>query len=133
LKKKGVRIAVIGITTPETYYTTKPGNVTGLTFAAPEKVLPAIIKRVRAQGASIVVVLSHDGLDADRELAGKVRGIDFIVGGHSHTAIRDPVVESGTVIVQAGSNGIYLGVLNITFDRAKKKILSYTRKDELRL
>jgi 2',3'-cyclic-nucleotide 2'-phosphodiesterase (5'-nucleotidase family) len=133
LKRKDVRIAVIGITTPETYYTSKPGNLTGLTFVQPEKVLPAIIRRVRAQGASIVVALTHDGLDADRELARKVRGIDIIVGGHSHTAIRDPVIESGTVIVQAGSNGIYLGVLNITFDRAKKKILSYTRKDELRL
>ena len=133
MKKKGVRIAVIGITTPETYYTTKPGNLSGLTFAAPEKVLPAIIKRVRAQGASIVIALTHDGLDSDRELARKVRGIDVIVGGHSHTAIRDPVIESGTVIVQAGSNGIYLGVLKVTFDRNRKKILSYTRKDELRL
>ncbi len=133
LKRKGVRIAVIGITTPETCYTSKPGNLTGLTFVWPEKVLPAIIRRVRAKGASIVVVLSHDGLDADRELARNVRGIDIIVGGHSHTAIRDPVIESGTVIVQAGSNGIYLGVLNVTFDRVKKKIVSYTRKDELRL
>ena len=133
LKKKGVRIAVIGITTPETFYTTKPGNLTGLTFAAPEKVLPAIIRRVRAQGASMVIALTHDGLDADRELARNVRGIDVIVGGHSHTAIKDPVMESGTVIVQAGSNGIYLGVLKIAFDPKKKKILSYTRKDELRV
>ena len=133
LKRKGVRIAVIGITTPDTYYTSKPGNLTGLTFVHPEKVLPAIIRRVRAQGASIVVALTHDGLDSDRELARKVSGIDIIVGGHSHTAIRDPVIESGTVIVQAGCNGIYLGVLNITFDPAKKKVLSYTRKDELRL
>jgi 2',3'-cyclic-nucleotide 2'-phosphodiesterase (5'-nucleotidase family) len=133
LKRKGVRIAVIGITTPDTYYTSKPGNLTGLTFVQPEKVLPSIIRRVRAQGASIVVALTHDGLAADRELARKVSGIDIIVGGHSHTAIRDPVIESGTVIVQAGSNGIYLGVLNITFDRAKKKILDYTSKDELRL
>ena len=133
LKRKGIRIAVIGITTPDTYYTSKPGNLTGLTFVPPEKVLPAIIRRVRARGASIVIALSHDGLDADRELARKVRGIDIIVGGHSHTVIRDPVIESGTVIVQAGSNGVYLGVLNITFDRGKKKILSYTRKDELRL
>ena len=133
LRRKGVRVAVIGITTPDTYYTSKPGNLTGLTFIHPEKVLPAIIRRVRAQGASIVIALTHDGLDSDRELARKVSGIDIIVGGHSHTAIRDPVIESGTVIVQAGSNGIYLGVLNITFDLAEKKILSYTRKDELRL
>jgi 5'-nucleotidase / UDP-sugar diphosphatase len=133
LKRKGVRIAVIGITTPDTYYTSKPGNLTGLTFVQPEKVLPAIIRRVRAQGASIVIALTHDGVDADRELARKVRGIDIIVGGHSHTAVRDPVIESGTVIVQAGSNGLYLGVLNITVNPAKKKILSYTLKDELRL
>ena len=133
LKKKGIRIAVIGVTTPETYYTTKTGNVTGLTFTPPEKVLPAIVRRVRAKGASIVIALTHDGLDSDRQLARQVKGIDIIVGGHSHTAVRDPVIESGTVIVQAGSNGIYLGVLNVTFDPKKKKILTYTRKDELRL
>jgi 2',3'-cyclic-nucleotide 2'-phosphodiesterase (5'-nucleotidase family) len=133
LKKKGIRIAVVGTTTPDTCYTSKPENLTGLTFVPPEKVLPAIIRRVRAQGASIVIALTHDGLDADRALARKVSGIDVLVGGHSHTAIMDPVVESGTVIVQAGSNGIYLGVLKITFDPKKKKILSYTRKDELRL
>jgi 2',3'-cyclic-nucleotide 2'-phosphodiesterase (5'-nucleotidase family) len=133
VKRKGVRIAVIGLTTPETFYTSKPGNLTGLTFAPPEKVLPAIIERVRAQGASIVVALTHDGLDSDRELARNVRGIDIIVGGHSHTAIIDPIVESGTIIVQAGSNGLYLGVLKIAYDRGKKRILGYTRKDELRL
>jgi len=133
LKKKNVRIAVIGITTPETFYTTKHGNLKGLRFAPPEQVLPTLIRRVRSQGASMVIALTHDGLDSDRELARNVRGIDVIVGGHSHTAVRDPVIESGTVIVQAGSNGIYLGVLKITFDPKKKKILSYTPKDELRL
>jgi 2',3'-cyclic-nucleotide 2'-phosphodiesterase (5'-nucleotidase family) len=133
IKKKGVRIAVIGITTPETLYASKPGNLAGLTFAAPEKVLPAIIRRVRAQGASMVIALTHDGFDSDRELARNVSGIDVIVGGHSHTAIKDPVVESGTIIVQAGSNGIYLGVLKIAFDSKKKKILRYSSKDELRL
>ena len=66
-------------------------------------------------------MLTHDGLDSDRQLARKVRGIDIIVGGHSHTAVRDPVIESGTVIVQAGSNGIYLGVLNVTFDPKQEK------------
>ncbi len=133
LKRKGLRIAVIGTTTPDTYYSSKPGNLTGLTFVPPEQVLPAIIRRVRAQGASIVVALTHDGLDSDRELARKVRGIDIIVGGHSHTVLIDPVIESGTVIVQAGSNGVYLGVLHIAFDPKMKKILDVTRKDELRL
>ncbi|MHC1729873.1 MAG: bifunctional UDP-sugar hydrolase/5'-nucleotidase [Syntrophobacteraceae bacterium] len=133
IRKKNVRIAIIGITTPETVYTTKPGNLTGLSFAAPEKILPLLIKQVRAKGASLVVVLSHIGLDADRELARNVKGIDIIIGGHSHTAVTDPVVESGTIIVQAGSYGQYLGVLDVSFDPSTKKIVTYTRKSELKL
>ena len=133
LKRKGVRIAVIGLTTPETRYSTKAENISGLTFTDPENVLPSLIRRVKAHGASIVIVLSHDGLDSDLLLARRVKGIDIIVGGHSHTAIKDPVVESGTVIVQAGSNGVYLGVLHVSFDKGKKKMLGFTQKDELKL
>lgn len=133
LKRQGIRIAIIGITTPETYYSSKPENLTGLTFASPEKVLPPIIRHVRAKGASLVVVLSHEGLEADRLLARKVSGIDIIVGGHSHTTVKDPVVESGTVIVQAGSNGIYLGALHVVINKKTKKVVSFTRRDELEL
>ena len=133
VKRKNVQIAIIGLTTPETIYTTTPGSLTGLTFVSPQKVLPPLIKKVRAHGAKLIIVLSHLGLDADRELARQVQGIDVIVGGHSHTAIPDPINESGTVIVQAGSNGSYLGELNISFDTAKKKIVDYTRKNELKL
>jgi 2',3'-cyclic-nucleotide 2'-phosphodiesterase (5'-nucleotidase family) len=133
LKRKGIRIAVIGLTTPETRYSTKAENVAGLTFENPEKILPSLIRQVKAQGASMVIVLSHDGLDSDRLLARKVRGIDVIVGGHSHTVIKDPVVESGTVIVQAGSNGVYLGVLHVSYNSKSKKIVDYTSKDELKL
>jgi 2',3'-cyclic-nucleotide 2'-phosphodiesterase (5'-nucleotidase family) len=54
------------------------------------------------------------------------------VGGHSHTAIKNPVVEStGTVIVQAGCYGLYLGVMQIAFDPNSKKIVSFTNKNEL--
>lgn len=133
LERKGVQIAVIGLTTPETRYGTKAENIAGLTFEDPAKVLPSLIKQVRARGASLVIVLSHDGLDSDRLLAREVRGIDIVVGGHSHTAIKDPVVESGTVIVQAGSNGIYLGVLHVSFDKQAGKMLGFTQKDELKL
>ena len=128
-----VRIAIIGLTTPETPYTSKPGNLKGLSFVPPEQILPALIKIVRSKGADLVLVLSHLGLDADRDLAKRVKGIDIIVGGHSHTAVDDPINESGTIIVQAGYNGLYLGELDIVFDPAKKKILDYTKQNELKL
>ncbi len=131
LKRKGVRIGVIGLTTPQTRYTTKAENLTGLTFGWPREVMPSLIRSVRAKGASIVIALTHLGLYDDERLAKEVKGIDLIVGGHSHTAIKDPIVQSGTVIVQAGSYGLYLGVMKIGFDTQTKKIVSFTRKDEL--
>ncbi|NPU85086.1 MAG: bifunctional metallophosphatase/5'-nucleotidase [Syntrophaceae bacterium] len=131
-ERKGIRIAVIGITTPETAWTTKPGNVAGLTFREPKDVLPGLIRQVRAEGARLVVVLSHCGLDADRKTAGEVEGIDVIVGGHSHTAVMDPVVVGKTVIVQAGCYGQYLGVLELQVDPEEGRITGFTEKNELK-
>ncbi|MCE5335712.1 MAG: bifunctional metallophosphatase/5'-nucleotidase [Desulfobacteraceae bacterium] len=133
IKRQNVRIAVIGATTPSTPYASNPRNLKGLSFASPEKVLPALIRKARAKGADMIVVLSHLGLDADRKLAERVGGIDIIVGGHSHTAVHEPVLASGTIIVQAGCNGVYLGRLAISFDTAKRKITSYSQRDVLRL
>ena len=50
LKRKGIQIAVIGLTTPTTRYTTKPENVADLTFSSPESVMPSLIREVRAKG-----------------------------------------------------------------------------------
>ncbi len=133
LKRKNIPIGIIGLTTPEAQYTTKPGNLAGLAIANPESILPPLIAELRAKGAALVVVLSHLGLDDDRKLASAVPGIDVIVGGHSHTAVHNPVIESGTIILQAGCYGEYLGVLDLYFDPAGKKILNYTHKNELKL
>jgi 2',3'-cyclic-nucleotide 2'-phosphodiesterase (5'-nucleotidase family) len=132
LERKGVKVAVIGITTPETAFTTKPDNVSGLTFLGPKNVLPRIITDVKAKGAKLIIVLSHLGLDADKKMAQDVGGIHVVVGGHSHTAVEDPVVIGRTIIVQAGCCGFYLGVLKIAFDSEQKRILSFTRQKALK-
>lgn len=132
LTRKGVRLAVIGITTPETAFTTKPDNVRGLTFLDPKAVLPRTIKDAKAKGAKLIIVLSHSGLDADRRMARTVRGIHVIVGGHSHTAVKDPVVVDRTIIVQAGCYGFYLGALKITFDPEHNRIIAFTKQNELK-
>ena len=94
VQRKGLKVAVIGITTPETHYATKPGNLKGYRVIPVEKVLPALIEKVKKEGAGPVVVLSHMGLDEDKEMASRVSGIDLIVGGHSHTEVKTPVVSS---------------------------------------
>ncbi|MBN2687765.1 MAG: bifunctional metallophosphatase/5'-nucleotidase [Deltaproteobacteria bacterium] len=132
VERKGLKIAVIGVTTVETAYTTKPGNVKGLTFLDPSTVLPPLMKEVRDKGARIIVVLSHLGLNADKELASKVPGIDVIVGGHSHTAVTDPVIVNETIIVQAGCYDAYLGVLDLTIRKDMMRIVEATKRNELR-
>lgn len=133
ITRKKIPIGIIGFTTTEAEYTSKPGNLAGLSIAPPEEVAPRLIKDLRSKGAALIIVLSHLGLDADRQLARQVPGIDIIVGGHSHTAITQPVNESGTIIVQAGCYGVYLGALDIIFDPAKRMIVSHTEKDVLKL
>jgi len=132
LTRKGVKTAVIGVTTPDTAFTTKPDNVQGMMFLDPKAVLPRIIRDARAEGARLIIVLSHSGLDADMKMAREVPGIHVIVGGHSHTAVKDPLVVNGTIIVQAGCYGFYLGVLNLTFDPGQGRITAFTRKKELK-
>jgi 2',3'-cyclic-nucleotide 2'-phosphodiesterase (5'-nucleotidase family) len=131
-KRKGLKIAVIGITTPETHYASKPGNLKGYRVIPVENVLPGLIEKVRKEGAGLVIVLSHMGLDEDREVASAVRGIDLIVGGHSHTEVKRPVVVGDTVIVQAGYYGQQLGVLKISVDAISGKIVRYPERKIIR-
>ncbi len=63
------------------------------------------VDRLRAQGADIIVVLSHSGVKDDTELVRTVPGIDVIVSGHCHSVLHEPVVQGATLIVQAGSRG----------------------------
>ena len=116
LQRNDLKIAVIGITTPETAFTTKPDYVSGLTFRDPKEILPPLIKELRSGGIDIIVLLSHSGLDADLVIAEQVSGIDVIVGGHSHTAVTHPLRVNDTIIVQAGCYGAYLGVLQLDID-----------------
>ncbi len=132
LRKKGLKIAVIGMTTPETQYATKTGNLRGYRVIPVANVLPGVIEKVREEGAGLVIVLSHLGLDDDREMASAVPGIDLIVGGHSHTEVRTPVFVGTTIILQAGYYGQRLGVMKISADAASGKIVQYSERRILR-
>lgn len=108
-----IKVAVIGVVTGETPVTTHPRNVTGLKFMAPEETLTRYVEELRPK-VDLIVVLSHLGHNADRIIAEKVKGIDVIVGGHSHTKVPEPVVIGRTVVLQAWEHGKALGVLDLT-------------------
>jgi sulfur-oxidizing protein SoxB len=76
-----------------------------------------VVDEARAAGAQVVVVLSHNGMDVDLKMASRVRGVDAILGGHTHDGVPAPVIVKNaggqTLVTNAGSNGKYLGVLDL--------------------
>lgn len=119
---KGVKIAIVGIVTEETPESTHPKNVVGLRFNSIEKTIRKYLQELTGK-TDIIIVLSHIGHHADRELAEKVKGIDVIIGGHSHTKVTKPVRVGNTIIVQAWEHGKALGVLDLTIE--DKKIVRF--------
>jgi 5'-nucleotidase/UDP-sugar diphosphatase len=84
-----------------------------------------IIRKHRDQ-VDLLFLLSHLGLDTDQQVAAEAPGLDFIIGGHSHTRLTQAEQSPmGTVIVQAGSYGEYVGRLDVMVDRNSRKMSAY--------
>jgi 5'-nucleotidase / UDP-sugar diphosphatase len=111
LPSAGLKVVILGLTTPHATTSTHPRNVTGLTFKEPAV---AAEHALRGHGdRDLVIALTHLGMDADLKLAAAFPVIDVIVGGHSHTALEQPVSAGKTIIVQAGAYSQYLGRLDL--------------------
>jgi S-sulfosulfanyl-L-cysteine sulfohydrolase len=112
----GVPVAVIGQAFPYTPIANPRWMVPDWTFGIQEQEMQKTVDAARAKGAKVVVVLSHNGMDVDLKMAGRVTGIDAILGGHTHDGVPQPVmVKNGggqTLVTNAGSNGKFLGVLD---------------------
>jgi len=113
----GIPVAIIGQAFPYTPIANPRHFVAGWTFGIQEAELRKTVGEVRANGAQAVVLLSHNGMDVDIKLAGRVTGIDAILGGHTHDGMPVPLVVKNaggqTVVTNAGSNGKFLGVLDL--------------------
>lgn len=123
-------VGIIGLTLPETPGISSPGPHVRFLRALPA--LTAEVARLRASGVGTIVVLSHLGLSADRVLVAAARGIDLVVGGHSHTLLANglagaaaptPVVVAdadgrAVPIVQVGAHGRCIGRVDLALDAA---------------
>lgn len=121
-----LRVAFVGITSPDTPRITLKSLIEGMTFLAPEAVLPDLIHKLRNELAmNLIVVLSHCGLEYDRMLAEKVPGIDCILGGHSHSLMAGAERVGNTIIHHAGAYGRYLGVVELSVDGDTGEIVGH--------
>ena len=116
----GLRVGVFGLIGEEAV--SLVGDAGDVEFLDRRDVARRMVAELKGQGVDVIVVLSHAGVVEDRDLARQVTGIDIIVGGHCHTALHDPVMEGDTIIVQAGSLGMYLGQLEMAYSTATGRL-----------
>ncbi len=113
----GVAVAIIGQAYPYMPIANPRYFVADWNFGIQEELLQNTVEVARAKGAQAVVLLSHNGMDIDLKLASRVRGIDAILGGHTHDGVPRPVIVGNgggkTLVTNAGSNGKFLGVLDL--------------------
>jgi len=117
----GKKVTVAGLTTVETSISTFKKFIKGLEFKDEVSIAKELVRKYRAS-SDLLVLLSHCGIEKDREIAEKVDGFDIIVGGHDHIKANEKI--KSTTIVQAGSYGRYIGEIKIEFKGEKKNIHS---------
>src|SRR5882757_9366044 len=121
----GYRVAVIGQAFPYVPIAHPKRFTPDWTFGIREEELQKLVNALRGNDkVDAVLLLSHNGMDIDLKLASRITGIDVILGGHTHDAVPQPIAVKNaggvTLVTNAGSNGKFLGVLDL--DIAKGKI-----------
>jgi sulfur-oxidizing protein SoxB len=125
----GVPTAVIGQAFPYTPIANPRYLVPDWSFGIREERMQKMVNQAREEGAQVVVMLSHNGMDVDLKMASQVTGIDAIMGGHTHDAVPAPVVVDNpagkTLVTNAGSNTQFLGVLDLDVKDGKVRDYRY--------
>ena len=112
-ERGGLEIAVIGQAFPYTPVANPRYLIPKWSFGIQEELIAKRVDAARASGVDLVVLLSHNGFDVDRKLAGRVKGIDVILTGHTHDALPAPVVVGETLLIASGSHGKFLSRLDL--------------------
>jgi sulfur-oxidizing protein SoxB len=110
----GVRVGVIGQAFPYTPISHPRRFVPDLTFGIKEDAVQTLVDELRDEKkVDLVVLLSHNGISVDLKLASRVRGLDIILGGHTHDALPEPIRVGATLVVNSGSHGKFLSRLDL--------------------
>jgi 5'-nucleotidase len=127
---QGIRIGIFGILGKDAAEVSPFARP--MKFRDPIEASREMVKILREkEKVDWVICLSHGGLrenkslSEDDRLAKEVPGIDLIVGGHSHTKLKKPMLVNQTMIVQAGGHGEYVGVLDLGYEKGKMKLKGY--------
>ncbi|MDF1663641.1 MAG: 5'-nucleotidase C-terminal domain-containing protein [Planctomycetota bacterium] len=115
---KGVKVAVLGLTTQRCSHLNKPGNTTGLEFRNVFEIVPPIVKKLHKNGY-IVVIITHMGSDSDRQLASLIPEATAIIGGHDHVVVGEARTPDAPMLAQSGEYLRRVGEINLKVNRPK--------------
>ncbi|MHA1165311.1 MAG: thiosulfohydrolase SoxB, partial [Alphaproteobacteria bacterium] len=119
LDKGGVKVAVIGQAMPYTPISNPSWMIPKWSFGIRAKRLQENVDKARAEGAGLVVLLSHNGFDTDQKLPTVVKGIDVILTGHTHDVVPRAIEIGKTLLMSSGSHGKYLGRVDLEIKNGK--------------
>src|SRR5262245_20084326 len=116
----GVKIGLFGLLTPDTATTSKPGD--NVRFVNPVLAARNIVRRLRQEGAQVIIAITHLAMSEDKELARRVPQIDVIVGGHEHELLQSHAGRAP--IFKWGSDARTLGRIDLNISTATRKVES---------
>ncbi|WP_372425910.1 thiosulfohydrolase SoxB [Salinarimonas chemoclinalis] len=125
VERAGVKVAVIGQAFPYTPIANPRWMIPSWSFGIREAEIAANVEEARAQGADVVVLLSHNGFDVDRKLASRVPGIDVVLTAHTHDALPEPVLVGKTLVIASGSHGKFVSRLDLDVSGGEVKAWGY--------
>ncbi len=134
IDKDGLRIGIIGVMSQDLYHLVNQNSLVGIKVLDPVATTQRWIDELKPK-TDLLIALTHQGVDEDSLLASSVTGLNIIVGGHSHTRLKQPKTVNGVIIVQAGSDCENLGVLEVSIENRRvsrydgKLIQLWYRKD----
>jgi 5'-nucleotidase / UDP-sugar diphosphatase len=115
IERGDYKIGFLGLLTPETMLISSAGK--DVTFGSMTEAGAALAGELKKAGADVVIALTHDGMAADLELLRAVKDIDVLLGGHDH--LLAAWYDGRQAVMKAGSQGKYVGVLDLVIDRVK--------------
>ena len=110
-------------------------NATPVTFSPRIRYAREMVKALKKERCDIIICLSHSGVAKEKdgqwggedvELAHKVKGINVIISGHTHTKLDKPIMVNGVPIVQTGAFGKFVGKLTLDYSEGKVTVDDYT-------
>ena len=125
-EKGGAKIAVIGQAFPRTPIANPAWMIPKWEFGLREEEMQKQVEDARAEGADVVVLLSHNGFDVDRKMVSRVKGIDVVLTAHTHDAMPGVIKVGETLVIASGSHGKFLSRLDL--DIKNKKLAGFRYK-----